>query len=196
MATPYAPSGSAFLLAEAGLWDERSAATSDFLAPGFRSQYPEIKLDVSVRLVDEGGLVTAGAASAGLDLILHVARRQLGDKIADQTTRSLQFDEENRMLIEAKSQISQRRHKDSLVGAAQDWIEANFRDQLSLGALANELAVSQRSLYRRLSSTRTGTRDIAPSGARDQSPFPRSDSLPHPLPRGRVKAHHYRLQRR
>jgi transcriptional regulator GlxA family with amidase domain len=72
----------AFVLAEAGLLDGRRATTHWIAAEELARRYPRIAVDPSVLYVDEGSVLTSAGVAAGLDLCLHVIRRDHGAAIA------------------------------------------------------------------------------------------------------------------
>jgi transcriptional regulator GlxA family with amidase domain len=77
----------AFVLAAAGLLDERPATTHWLLADCFRRWFPKVLLDPSVLFVDDGDLLTSAGAASGLDLCLHVLRQDHGSRLANQVAR-------------------------------------------------------------------------------------------------------------
>ncbi|GHF63343.1 AraC family transcriptional regulator [Kitasatospora xanthocidica] len=76
-----------YVLAAAGLLDGRPATTHWNLAPEFRRAYPAVKLDEEVLFVDDGDVLTSAGVAAGVDLCLHVIRRDHGAAVANRTAR-------------------------------------------------------------------------------------------------------------
>jgi AraC family transcriptional activator FtrA len=79
----------AFVLAATGLLDERRATTHWRYADALQRRYPRITVDPAVLYVDEGQLLTSAGSAAGLDLCLHLVRRDYGPDIANQVARRL-----------------------------------------------------------------------------------------------------------
>jgi AraC family transcriptional activator FtrA len=79
----------AFVLAATGLLDGKRATTHWRYAAELRRRYPKIHVDPNVLYVDEGGVLTSAGSAAGLDLCLHLVRRDYGSKIANQVARRL-----------------------------------------------------------------------------------------------------------
>ena len=66
------------VLARAGLLDGRPATTHWRHAEAFRARHPEVLLDPDVLYVDDGDVLTAAGAASGIDLCLHLVRRDHG----------------------------------------------------------------------------------------------------------------------
>lgn len=77
----------AFVLAAAGLLDGRPATTHWAVADVFRSWYPTVRLDPDVLFVDDGDVLTSAGAASGVDLCLHLVRRDHGAAIANHVAR-------------------------------------------------------------------------------------------------------------
>jgi transcriptional regulator GlxA family with amidase domain len=77
----------AFVLAEAGLLDGRPATTHWAYCAEFAELYPAVKLDPTALYVDDGDVLTSAGLSAGLDLCLHLVRRELGAHAAAELAR-------------------------------------------------------------------------------------------------------------
>ena len=79
----------AFVLAAAGLLDGRRATTHWQHAETVRSFFPEVQLDEAVLFVDEGDVLTSAGLRAGVDLCLHLLRRDHGAEVANRVARYL-----------------------------------------------------------------------------------------------------------
>ncbi|WP_250563134.1 GlxA family transcriptional regulator [Sphaerisporangium fuscum] len=77
----------AFVLAAAGLLDGRPATTHWRNAALFRSLYPKVLLDPDVLFIDDGDLLTSAGVAAGIDVCLHVVRRDHGSEVANRAAR-------------------------------------------------------------------------------------------------------------
>jgi AraC family transcriptional activator FtrA len=77
----------AFVLAEAGVLDGRRATTHWDSTERLARRYPRVSVDPSVLYVDEGDVLTSAGVAAGLDLCLHVIRRDHGVAVAAQIAR-------------------------------------------------------------------------------------------------------------
>jgi AraC family transcriptional regulator, transcriptional activator FtrA len=77
----------AFVLAHAGLLDGRRASTHWDAAARLRREYPQVEVDPSVLYIDEGSVLTSAGVAAGLDLCLHIIRRDHGAVVAGAIAR-------------------------------------------------------------------------------------------------------------
>src|SRR5437660_7574360 len=78
-----------FVLAAAGLLDGKRATTHWMYADRLRPRYPDIRLEPDVLYVDEGSILTSAGSAAGIDLCLHVVRRDFGAEAANHVARRL-----------------------------------------------------------------------------------------------------------
>ncbi len=77
----------AFALAAAGLLDGRPATTHWMRTEPFRAFFPRVRLDPDVLYVDDGDVLTSAGNAAGIDLLLHVVRRDHGTEVANRVAR-------------------------------------------------------------------------------------------------------------
>jgi putative intracellular protease/amidase len=82
----------AFILANLGLLDGQRATTHWGAVSRLRSAFPRVQVETGVRFVDTGRIVTTAGVSAGIDGALHVVQRLLGDDVAWETARYMQYD--------------------------------------------------------------------------------------------------------
>jgi AraC family transcriptional regulator, transcriptional activator FtrA len=78
-----------FVLAAAGVLDGKRATTHWKYAQALASRYPRIRVEANALYVDEGQVITSAGSAAGLDMLLHLVRRDFGAKIANQVAQRL-----------------------------------------------------------------------------------------------------------
>ncbi|GAA5069366.1 GlxA family transcriptional regulator [Nocardia callitridis] len=78
----------AFILAAAGLLDGGRATTHWRAAAELAARYPAIDVDPDVLYVDNGAVLTSAGAAAGIDLCLHMIRRDYGSAVAADSARN------------------------------------------------------------------------------------------------------------
>ncbi len=141
---------SVFFLAEAGLLPGRAATTTWWLAQIFRARYPDIKLDETRMLVRDGQYLTAGSAFSQLDLALAIVADTMGASVAHLCSRYMLIDQRP---SQARYMIPTHiRHVDPTVIAAERWIDGHISMPISVAHLSAELAVSSKTLARRIQS--------------------------------------------
>ncbi|MFG1809033.1 GlxA family transcriptional regulator [Streptomyces sp. NPDC049040] len=76
-----------YLLAAAGLLDGRPATTHWTSADHFQQLFPQVRVDPDVLYVDDGDVLTSAGVAAGIDLCLHIVRRDCGTAVANSVSR-------------------------------------------------------------------------------------------------------------
>jgi transcriptional regulator GlxA family with amidase domain len=139
----------AFVLAAAGLLDGRRATTHWAHADDLRRLHPAVDVDESVLFVDEGDLLTSAGLAAGLDLCLHVLRRDHGAAVANAVARHVVVAP---WRDGGQSQFIERPLADPDEGstaAARAWALEHLDRPLDLAALAASARMSPRTFTRR-----------------------------------------------
>ncbi len=86
----------AFLLAARGLLDNLPATTHWASIERLRSTHSLIDVREDVRYIDNGHIVTSAGISAGIDMSLHIVSRLLGEHVARETAREMEYNEQHR----------------------------------------------------------------------------------------------------
>ncbi|GAA4214227.1 GlxA family transcriptional regulator [Actinocatenispora rupis] len=139
----------AFALAATGLLDGRPAATHWRSVDRFRALYPKVRLDPDVLFVDDGDVLTSAGVAAGLDLCLHVLRRDHGTELANHIAR--------RAVVPAwrpggQSQFIERpmpERVEASTAPTRQWALAHLDRPLGLDELAAHSRMSVRTFTRR-----------------------------------------------
>ena len=139
----------AFVLAETGLLDGKTATTHWAFAERFRQRYPRISLKPERLITDEGDLFCSGGYNAGVDLSLYLVEKYCGHDVALQSSKSM-ISEMGRTSQAPYAVLHHRKdHHDPQVRAAQEWIEKNFDQQFTYEKLARQNGMSRRTMERR-----------------------------------------------
>ncbi|HXS38156.1 MAG TPA: helix-turn-helix domain-containing protein [Flavipsychrobacter sp.] len=139
----------AFLLASTGLLNGKQCATHWGSINEFRKMFPEVNLVPEKIMTDEYGLYSSGGAFSYLNLILHLIEKYAGLDMAVLAAKVFAIE------IERESQSpfiifqGQKEHEDEPVKKAQEFIETNFQDKITVDQLASRFAMGRRSLERR-----------------------------------------------
>lgn len=138
----------AFILARTGALDGRKATTHWLVAQELARRHPAINVDPDVLYVDNGSVLTSAGAAAGLDLCLHLVRRDLGAEIAARAARTAVMPLE-RSGGQAQFIVYEQPAVAESMGTLLLWIEQNVGKHVSLPAIARHAAISTRTLSRR-----------------------------------------------
>jgi transcriptional regulator GlxA family with amidase domain len=138
----------AFILAQTGALDGLKATTHWLAAQELARRYPAIDVNPDVLYVDNGSVLTSAGAAAGLDLCLHLVRRDLGAEIAARAARTAVMPLE-RSGGQAQFIVYEQPAVVDSMGPLLLWMEQNVRKPLSLSVIARHAAMSTRTLSRR-----------------------------------------------
>jgi len=144
----------AFVLAAAGLLDGRRATTHWRYAEELQRRYPEVRVDANVLYVDEGSVLTSAGSAAGLDLCLHVVRRDYGSAIANQVARRLVIpphrDGGQAQFLERPVEDRERKSgPPKSLSVLLDKIRKRPGESWRIGEMARRAAMSERTFMRR-----------------------------------------------
>ncbi|MEV4889457.1 helix-turn-helix domain-containing protein [Nonomuraea sp. NPDC055795] len=147
----------AFTLAAAGLLDGRDAATHWKYADLLQHRHPEVRVNPEVLYVDDGDVLTSAGSAAGLDLLIHLVRRDHGASIANTVARRLVVPPHREggqaQFIEAAvTPVGE----DDGVARAMAWALDHLAEQITVRELARRAHMSQRSFIRHF-KRQTGT---------------------------------------
>lgn len=146
-----------FFLAQTGLLKDKQCATHWAHANAFRKMFPEINLVDDKIMTADDGIYTSGGAYSFLNLVLYLVEKYAGREMAILISKTYLID------IEKSSQSpftifrGQMEHQDKAVKKAQLYIEENYQEKLSVEELADQFAVSRRSLERRFKKATSNT---------------------------------------
>jgi AraC family transcriptional regulator, transcriptional activator FtrA len=148
----------AFALAHAGLLDGRRVTTHWDDAGLLAAQFPDVEVDPDVLFVDDGEVLTSAGVAAGLDLCLHVVRRDHGAEVATAFARRTVIaphrDGGQAQFIELPVPASKERSGD--LSATRAWALEHLDEPLDVATLARHALVSPRTFARRFLAE-TGT---------------------------------------
>lgn len=139
----------AFTLAEAGLLDGLRATTHWLAADTLAKRYPSVEVDAESLYIDNGQILTSAGAAAGLDLCLHLVRRDHGVAVAADTSRlsvaPLHRDGGQAQFILRNPPT----FRSATLEPVLLWIEENAHSDLALADIAAAARTSVRTLNRR-----------------------------------------------
>lgn len=148
----------AFILAEAGLLDGRRVTTHWMSAEELATVHPGLSVDPNVLYIDDGDIATSAGAASGIDLCLHIVRKDHGADVANAIAR--------RLVVPPHREGGQAQYIDyPMISADEDddlldetlaWARRRLGEPLTVEQLAHRAAMSPRTFARRFHDA-TGT---------------------------------------
>jgi transcriptional regulator GlxA family with amidase domain len=139
----------AFALAATGLLDGRRATTHWHYTKALASRHPLVRVDENVLFVDEGRVLTSAGAASGIDLCLHLVRRDHGVALSNHVARRLVAAPYR---SGGQAQYVPRSVPEPLgdvFAATREWALTRLDEPLTLAGLARNANVSPRTFSRR-----------------------------------------------
>ena len=147
----------AFLLASTGLLDGKKCSTHWNMANQFRSMFPEVELVDGSIITEEQGIYSSGGANSYWNLLLYLVEKYTDRDTAILASKYFAVD------IDRNSQSSfmmfqgQKEHADAEIITAQEFIESNYHERVTVDFLAGMVAVGRRSFERRFKKATNNT---------------------------------------
>ncbi|MGB6049573.1 MAG: helix-turn-helix domain-containing protein [Rhodococcus sp. (in: high G+C Gram-positive bacteria)] len=146
----------AFLLGKAGLLDGRRCTTHWRHSARLAAEYPLAEVDRNVLYVDDGNVLTSAGTAAGIDLCLHIVRKEQGSTVANGIAR--------RMVVPPHRDGGQAQFVTAPLPATEvetlapllDWMTEHLDADLSVRVLSARVNMSARTFARRFAAE-TGT---------------------------------------
>lgn len=146
-----------FLLASTSLVNGSKCAGNSGDTELFRAMFPEVKISDDKFVNEENGIFTSSGAQADPELLLYLVERFAGHEMASLVSRLLSMEtglsSQPSFLLFRK----QKGHEDEPVIKAQEFIENNFQEKITIDQLAGLFALSRRSLERRFKKATRNT---------------------------------------
>jgi transcriptional regulator GlxA family with amidase domain len=147
----------AFLLASTGLLNGRKCSTHWLFADEFREMFPEVTLTDGSIITEENGIYSSGGAASYWNLLLHLIEKYTNREMAIRASKFFAIE------IDRKSQSpfimfnGQKKHEDEPIRQAQEFIEKNVTEKISVEELAIRFAIGRRHFERRFKKATNNT---------------------------------------
>lgn len=138
-----------FMLASTGLLSGRSCSTHWALSDTFRNIFPDVNLQTDKLITDENGIYTNGGAYSFLNLLLYLVEKFYGRETAIHCAKYFQIDLDRNLQAEFSIFNGHKTHTDEIVLKAQNHIEVNYQDKISIEKLSSDFGVTRRNFDRR-----------------------------------------------
>ncbi|QCP52905.1 transcriptional regulator FtrA [Trinickia violacea] len=137
-----------FVLAAAGVLDNKRVTTHWRYADKLKQRYPSLQVEPDALYVDEGQIVTSAGSAAGLDMLLHVVRSDHGSAVANRVAQ--------RLVVPPHREGGQAQFvprpmppgDSSRIAKLMDWVRERPALPHTLASLAERAAMSPRTLQR------------------------------------------------
>lgn len=139
----------AFVTAQAGLLDGRSATTHWAFSEQFVRRFPLVKLHTERTVTDDGQLLCSGGSTSSSDLLLHLIRKFASPQLAAECAKKLLVDVAARSQTPYASTTFRKNHNDAEILKIQIWLERHLASPILLEQLAEQFGLSLRNLIRR-----------------------------------------------
>ncbi len=147
----------AFLLASTGLLNGKKCSTHWNAANDFRNRFPEVELVDGSIITEEQGIYSSGGANSYWNLLLYLVEKYTDRDTAILASKYFAID------IDRESQSAfmmfkgQKDHEDVEIKKAQEFIEANYQDKITVDQLADICLTGRRSFERRFKKATNNT---------------------------------------
>lgn len=137
------------LLAESGILDNHSATTHWSLKEKFKDNYRKVKVQPEKIIVDNGNIISAAGVTSYFNLSIHLIRRFSDDEIALSCAKLFLVDSGRKIQTPYQQVHFSKSHGDEVIAKAQEWIESNFKENITLSKLESVINISAKTLTRR-----------------------------------------------
>lgn len=147
----------AFLLASTGLLNGKKCSTHWNSANEFRAMFPDVELVDGSIITEEQGIYSSGGANSYWNLLLYLVEKYTDRDTAILASKYFAID------IDRESQSAfmlfqgQKEHEDADILKAQEFIETNYPDKMSVEQLSDKFAIGRRSFERRFKKATNNT---------------------------------------
>lgn len=146
-----------FLLASTGLLNGKKISSHWNSANQFRTMFPDVELVDGSILTEEQGIYSSGGANSYWTLLLYLVEKYTDRDTAILASKFFAVD------IDRESQNvfmmfkGQKEHDDEQILKAQEFIEENYQERISVDQLADKFAIGRRSFERRFKKATNNT---------------------------------------
>lgn len=146
-----------FLLASTGLLSGKKCSTHWSAANLFTKMFPEVELVSDKVITDENGIYSSGGANSFWNLLIYLVEKYTDRQMAILASKYFAIE------IDRTTQSSfvifngQHDHQDESIKKAQEYIEQNFWQKITVDQLADKFAIGRRSLERRFKKATSNT---------------------------------------
>ena len=147
----------AFLLASTGLLNGKQCSTHWLFANQFKEMFPEVKFAEDKIITDQNRIYTSGGATSYWNLLLYLVEKFTNKEMAVMASKFFLLDTEKTTQLPFRIFKGQKEHKDSLILSAQNFIEENFKEKITIDELSERFNLGRRTFERRFKAATKNT---------------------------------------
>lgn len=147
----------AFLLAATGLLKGKKCATHWVAANEFSVMFPDVELVAEKIITDENGIYSSGGANSYWNLLLYLLEKYTDRKTAILASKYFEVEMDRTTQSPFIMFNGQTEHQDESIKKAQQFIELNFQEKITVDQLSSMFAIGRRSLERRFKKATCNT---------------------------------------
>jgi transcriptional regulator GlxA family with amidase domain len=146
-----------FLLASTGLLKGKKCSTHWMAENDFRDMFPDVELVSDKIITDEQGIYSSGGANSFWNLLLYVLEKYTNRDMAIMFSKYFEIEIDRNSQSTFTMFTGQRTHKDEPIKKAQEFIEKNYHDKITIEQLTTMVALSRRNFERRFKKATCNT---------------------------------------
>jgi AraC family transcriptional activator FtrA len=142
-----------FVLAAAGILSGKTVTTHWRYAEKLAKRYPELIVKPDALYVDEGQILTSAGSAAGLDMLLHLVRRDYGARVANVVAQRLVIPphrEGGQAQYLPRPMPSDERNR---LSKLLDWVRSHPAMEHTVDSMSQRASMSPRTLQRQFQET-------------------------------------------
>lgn len=139
----------AFLLAATGLLNGKKCSTHWGFQNEFRAMFPEVEVIDGSIITEENRLYSSGGALSYWNLLLHLVEKYTDRQTAILASKYFAVDIDRESQSAFAMFQAQKNHTDEAIKKAQEFIDKNIQEKLSIDELADLVSIGRRSFERR-----------------------------------------------
>lgn len=147
----------AFLLASTGLLNGKKCSTHWFFANQFRAMFPEVNLVDEKVITEENHVYSSGGATSYWNLLLYLVEKYTNREMAILAAKYFVVDMGRTEQSPFSIFRGQKDHEDEVVKNAQEYIENNFQQKITVDELSDKFNVVRRTFERRFKKSTHNT---------------------------------------
>jgi len=139
----------AYVLASTGLLEAKSCSIHWNAEKNFKQLFPHVTMKTDSIITDEQGIFTNGGGYSFLHLLIYLVEKYYDRQTAIYCSKIFQIDIDRQQQSDFVIFNGQKKHGDEMVIKAQEYIEQNFAEKISIQKLSERFTVGRRSFDRR-----------------------------------------------